>query len=56
MTTINHDPTERPIRALSAADADDFTPEAPMYKHTGRPLARWTITGGGQAVNYAKPS
>jgi hypothetical protein len=26
-----------------------------MYKYTGRLLARWTITGAGQAVNYAKP-
>lgn len=25
-----------------------------MYKYTGRPLVRWTITGGDQAVNYAK--
>jgi hypothetical protein len=30
-------------------------PEAPMYKYTCRPLARWMITGGGQVVNYAKP-
>ena len=29
--------------------------EAPTYKYTGQPLARWTITGDGQVVNYAKP-
>src|ERR1035441_7529166 len=29
-------------------------PEAPMYKYTCRPLARWMITGGGQVVNYAQ--
>ena len=30
-------------------------PEAPMYRYTGRPLARWTVPAGGQAVNYVKP-
>ena len=39
----------------SAADVDDFTPKHRCINIRAGPLARWTITGGGQAVNYANP-
>jgi hypothetical protein len=57
MTTQGRDPrrTARSAITLGAGDGDDFTPEAPMYKYTGRPLACCAITGDDQAVNYAKP-
>ena len=32
-----------------------LNPLCDRLKYTGRPLPRWTITGGGQAVNFAKP-
>jgi hypothetical protein len=31
------------------------SPEALMYQYAGRPLARWTISGGGQVANDTKP-
>lgn len=39
------------VDALSAADADDFTPKRRCIKYGSWP-ARWTMTGGGQEVNF----